>query len=421
MTHPGCIERDTLRSAMEARDLMPPSLASLPSAPAAFEFHGLPTRVVLRAGAAAELHPELQAAGIARAMLICGPRTARSQLVAKVRETSGASIVAIANDVVEHSDAAWVEQTAARAAEARIDGLLAIGGGSASDTAKAIAIVLAEGAPLARHANVFTPPDRYVQQPLPHPKLPIVVVPTTASAAEVTPGLGIRNDEGRKLLFWDVKLAPRTIVLDPRANVEVPVAVMATTGMNALAHCVEGLYSRVRNPLSDALAIAGLRQLHSALPAMVREPRSVEARAAVLVGAHLSGRVIVNARVGIHHGICHALGAVGGLSHGVANAVLLPHAMRFNAEVAALQLAQAAEAMRIDVRGLSPAQAAHEAIDAVVALQNALGVPMRLRDTGLDRALLPRLSALAMGDRGLYFNPRRASRDDVHALLEAAW
>ncbi|MEP7205643.1 MAG: iron-containing alcohol dehydrogenase [Casimicrobiaceae bacterium] len=387
--------------------------------PPGFEFRGLPTRVVLRAGAVDDLEAELRAVGIRKAMLVCGRRTAASPLGALVRRVQ--AIAAVVDDVVEHSDCAHVEVVARRAAEAGIDGLVAVGGGSASDTAKAIAIVLAEGAPLARHANVFTPPDHYVQQALAQPKLPIVVVPTTASAAEVTPGLGVRAANGRKLLFWDAKLAPRTILLDPLANVDVPVGVMASTGMNAVAHCIEGLYSRVRNPISDALALGGLRALHQAMPAMVRDPTSVTARADVLAGAHLSGMVIANARVGIHHGICHGLGSLGGLPHGIANAVLLPHAMGFNAAVAGPPLRRAAEAMGVAVADLSDAQAVQRAIDAVVALQRTLGVPTRLRDTGLDRGLFGALADLAMGDRGLYFNPRRATREDVLALLEAAW
>jgi alcohol dehydrogenase len=394
-----------------------PERVAQPESLPAFTYGGLATRVVMRAGAVDDLAQELDMAGITRAMLVCGPRTARSQLMPRIRERIGDRLVAMFDDVTQHADVAAVEHAAARASGARIDGLLAVGGGSASDSAKAIAIVLAEGGPLARHANLFTPPDRYVQRTLPHPKLPLIVVPTTASAAEVTPGLGIRAADGRKLLFWDPKLAPRTIVLDPLANVEVPAEVMATTGMNAVAHCVEGLYSRVHNPISDALAIAGLRALGAGLPAMVREPSSVEARAQVLTGAHLSGMVIANARVGIHHGVCHGLGSLGGLSHGVANAILLPHAMRFNRAVAYEALVTVAKAMGRDDAHATP----DAAIECIVELQHAARVPTRLRDAGLDRSLFPQLVALALGDRGLYFNPRPASGDDVLALLEAAW
>ena len=389
----------------------------------AFEFAGLPTTVILAAGAIDRIAHYVERAGGTRVMLVCGGKTGRSHLVERVCQTLGARLVVRFDAITEHSGTQLVEQGAEVAARNQVDLLLAVGGGSASDTAKAIAIVLAEGAPLLQHRSVFTPPDQYAQPSLPHPKLPIIVIPTTLSAAEVTPGLGIRNEaDGRKLLFWDPLLAPRMIILDPEANLEVPVEVMASTGMNAFAHCIEGLYSKVRNPISEGLALQGIRLLHAALPAMVRSPDDSGARARALVGAHVSGMVIANARVGIHHGVCHCLGARGGLPHGVANAVFLPHAMRYNLEVAASQLKLAGLAMGLDVRNLSDAAAALQAVEATEAMQRVLGVPMRLRDTGIDRALFPEIAAHAMGDRGLFFNPRpTASADVVVGLLEQAW
>ena len=200
-----------------------------------------------------------------------------------------------------------------------------------------------------------------------------------------------------------------------------PASLFASTGMNALAHCIEGMYSRVRNPVSEGLALQGLRLLRPALEQVTERPQDEGARADALVGACLSGMVISNARVGIHHALCHGLGALGGLPHGVANAILLPHALRFNRDVAAGQLALAAQALGVDTRGMTPLAAADAAIEAVEVLQQRIGVPRRLRQTGLDRSLLARLAKGAMSDRGLYFNPRLATEAEALALLEAAW
>ena len=388
-----------------------------------FEFTGLSTRVILAPGAAGRVAGQVDQLGGTRVMLVCGGRTAGSDLTATVKAALGARLAVVYDSIVEHSSTQSVEAGARVAARERVDLLLAVGGGSASDTAKAIAIVLAEGEPLRQHASSFVPPDRYLPRDLPNPKLPLIVIPTTLSAAEVTPGLGVRDEvDERKLLFWDIKLAPRVIVLDPAANLEVPVSVMATTGMNAVAHCVEGLYSKMRNPISEGLALQGLRLLHDALPTMVALPQDADLRAQALVGAHLSGMVIANARVGIHHAICHCLGAKGGLAHGVANSVMLPHAMRYNLEAAAAPLRLVAEALRVDVRGLSDAQAARHAIEAIEALQEAIGVPRRLRDTTLRRSQLRAVAEHTLSDRGLYFNPRTTrSADAVAELLEAAW
>lgn len=379
------------------------------------------SKLACRPGAIASLADEVQALGARRLMLVSGTRSAQGAAARAVRGALGACIVAEWSGIPQHSGVADVTALARKAHELRVDGFVAVGGGSASDSAKGAAILLAEGGTLADHANVFHPPDRYVQRQLPAPKLPIVAVPTTLSAAEVTPGLGIRDAHGHKLVFWDPGVVPRVIVLDAAATLDVPAEVFATTGMNALAHCIEGMYSRVRNPVSEALALQGIRYLRQALPRVVAQPGDEAAREQALVGACLSGLVISNARVGIHHGVCHGLGSLGGLPHGVANSILLPHAMRFNREAAAQHLALAAEALGVDTRALTPLQAADAAIAAVEELQRAIGVPRHLGAAGLDRALLPRLARGALSDRGLYFNPRLASEAEVLALLEAAW
>lgn len=379
------------------------------------------TRVLQKPGAVDQIGSEVKALGCTRVMLICGGTTRRGKLYARVAASLGPLVVCTMDKVVEHSSTALVTQTAALAREMKIDGLVAIGGGSASDTAKGVAILLAEGGEIESHASTFIPPDNFTPKPLHQPKLPIIAVPTTLSAAEVTPGLGLRDAQGRKLLFWDVKLACRLIVLDPEATREVPPRVMASTGMNGFAHCVEGLYSRHRNPVAEALALHGARMFHRFLPAMVRDPDDIAARAGSLTAAYLSGMVISSARVGIHHAMCHCLGARGGLSHGVANSIMLPHAMEYNLDAATPALALLAQALGCDMSG-SERDIALRAIDAVRALQSATGVPTRLRDTPLDRALLPAIAEDAMRDRGLYFNPRRTeSPAAVLALMERAW
>lgn len=397
--------------AERAPDLLPPGW---------LDYRNTGTRVLLRPGVVDTVGDEMAALGCERVMVVCGGNTRRSKLFERVMSALGSRAVKVYDQVVEHSSVDMVTQGAALARELRVDGLLAVGGGSASDTAKAIAILLGEGGRLEEHASRFEPPDRFFPKPLPAPKLPLATVVTTASAAEVTPGLGIRDAQGRKLLFWDNTLAMRLIVLDPEANVEVPVPVMATTAMNGFAHSVEGLYSRLRNPISDGLALHSIRLFMDALPRMVQDPASVDARAGVMTAAHLSGMVISNARVGIHHAMCHCLGARGGLSHGVANSVMLPHAMAYNLPVAERELAAMAPAL-----GVPPGpsrEMAQAAIEQVRALQRQARVPTRLRDTGLDRSLLPAIAQDTMADRGLYFNPRRTdSVEAVVQLLEEAW
>jgi len=380
------------------------------------------SRVILWPDAIDAMPGDIDAIGCRRLMLICGRSTAKSQLYVRVRRVLGDRVVSRFEEAPAHTPAGVVMANAERARAEGCDGFVAVGGGSASDLAKAISIVLAEGGHISEHASRFVPPDRFYPRELPAPKLPVIAVPTTASAAEVTPGLGVRGEDGKKMLFWDVKLASRLIVLDPAANTEVPADIVAATAMNGLAHCVEGLYSRLRNPISEALALQGIRLLHAAVPAMVADPSNAEHRAGVLAGAHLSGMVISNARVGIHHATCHCLGARGGLGHGEANSIMLPHAMRYNLDVAAGQMARIAQAMGVAREGMDDRAAAEAAIDAVRAMQRASGVPTRLRDTSLARDLLPAIAEDTLLDRGMFFNPRRTEGPEpILAMLEAAW
>jgi alcohol dehydrogenase len=380
------------------------------------------SRVVLRPGALDDIGREVGALGCERVMLVCGGNTRKSALFERARTALGERLAVLFDRVVEHSSTDLVTEAASLARQHRVDGLVALGGGSASDTAKGIAILLGEGGRIEEHASTFIPPDKFIPKPLPAPKIPIIAVPTTASAAEVTPGLGLRNPEGRKLLFWDLTLATRLIVLDPAANVDVPASLMASTAMNGFAHCAEGLYSRLRNPISEALALHGIRLFTRWVPAMKADPANVEARGGVLTAAHLSGRVISNSRVGIHHAVCHCLGARGGLPHGVANSIMLPHALAYNIPVAAAELARMAEAMGVNIAGMDAPAEAEAGIEAVRKLQCDAGVPTRLRDTGLDRALLPAIAEDTMRDRGLFFNPRLTSSSSaVMELLEQAW
>ncbi|CAN7770567.1 iron-containing alcohol dehydrogenase [Variovorax sp. LjRoot84] len=383
--------------------------------PSSFTHRGAAMRLVLREGAIDDLRAELDALGIARPLVLGGARTQRSALFARgVAAMNGLPHV-LAEPVPAHSSVELVERLAARAIADGVDGFIAIGGGSASDTAKAIALLMAEGGRLADHAVRFTPPASLVAPRLAAPKLPIVAIPQTASGAEVTVSLGVRDSDGAKLLFTDIQLAARLVLIDPLANLEVPAALMCATGMNGLAHCIEGLYALERSPLAETLALDAMARFAEALPAVHREPQDASARAALLYAAHLSGLVLVNARTCLHHAICHAIGSVTGVGHGDANAVMLPHAVAFNAQAAAGPLARAAAV-------LGAVEGAAGLVRAVRELQAAIGVPTRLRDIGVPRESFDRIAAKTIRERGLYYNPRPvAGESELRALLDAAY
>jgi alcohol dehydrogenase class IV len=357
-------------------------------------------KVISRPGACASLGEELAQMGVRRPVIVTGRRTSRSPAYERSVASLRGSAICEYNEIPQHSSVTSVETVVRLARDHRADAFVAIGGGSSSDTAKAAALWLAEGGELASHASRFTPPDDLVVPKLGAQKLPIAAVPCTASGAEATSSVGIRTGDGHKLLFSDIKLAARLILLDADANVAVPAPIMLATGMNGLAHCIEGLYARQRTPLTDAFARHAIDLFLEALPGVHREPDSVAQRARLLSAAHLSGLVLTNARTCLHHAICHAIGAVTGSAHGDANSVILPHAMRFNYEVVPASLP----------------------VERVQALQSELGVPTRLRDIGVPRDVLPTIARKVMGERGLYFNPRPVTDPgEIESLLNAAW
>ncbi len=379
---------------------------------AAFVHRSARSKVVLQADAISLLPTELAELGVHRPLLIAGRKTALSPVFARARAALRGLDVKEYTDIPGHSSVGAVETAVALARAHRADGFIAVGGGSASDTAKAAALLLAEGGRLEDHASRFTPPDSLTVPELKQPKLPVIAVPCTASGAEVTPSLGIRTGDGRKLLFWDVKLASSLILIDPVANCDVPAGIMLATGMNGLAHCVEGLYSKQRTPVAEALALHAMGLFAQALPRVAREPQCADHRAALLTAGHLSGQVLMNARTCLHHAICHALGAVAGVPHGEANAVVLPHAMAFNAQAA--PQAMAAIARTWEGEG--------DACARVRRLQEETGVPRRLRDIGVPQASLAAVADKVMTERGVYFNPRKvAGAGEIRALLEEAW
>lgn len=368
-------------------------------------------KTIAREDAVDALGAELHLLGARRVLLLCGASVRRSPLHARVLGLLQGFEVMASEDVPAHSSVDLVQHLAVRAREDGVQAIVAVGGGSSSDTAKAVALLMAEGGRLGDHATRFTPPAQLHVPALARPKIPIVTIPCTASGAEVTPSLGVRDADGRKLLFTDPQLASRVVLLDAKANVAVPVNIMLSTGMNGLAHCLEGLYSKERSPLAELLAIDAMQRFARALPAVHAAPADVAARGELLYAAHLSGLVLVNARTCLHHAVCHAIGSVTGVPHGEANAVLLPHALRFNGAAVRPQLERAADALGCD-----------DVIAWTEQLARRLGVPRRLRDIGVRRDALQRIATKTMGERGLYFNPR-AVQDaaEILDLLEQAF
>jgi alcohol dehydrogenase len=185
---------------------------------------------------------------------------------------------------------------------------------------------------------------------------------------------------------------------------------------------MEALYSITRNPISTAIALSGIRYITSALPRCYDDGSDLEARTQMLEGAMMAGMALAHVAMGLHHGLCHVLGGTAGVPHGIANAIILPHALRFNLDATAPQLAQAAQAMGIPLAGRSAEAAAEQMVDSVHALIARLDLPQRLRDAGVREADLPRLAELALESKAVKDNPKPVTNaSQINEILQAAW
>jgi maleylacetate reductase len=340
--------------------------------------HDVPSqRVVFAAGAIARVGDEVARLGINRALVIATPGSGE-RLGTSVVEFLGARAAGLHARAVVHVPRAVAEAGVADAHANKADGLIAVGGGAAIGLAKAIA--LATG-------------------------LPIVALPTTYSGSEVTPIYGTTDGE-RKVTGRDAKVLPRTIVYDPDLTLGLPAAVSAASGMNAIAHCVEGLWVAERTPVTMALASEAMRRFAQNLPRVVADGADRAAREQCLIAAWLAGAVL-SAGTALHHKLAHVLGGLG-LPHAETHAIILPHVARFN-------LAAADEARGRLADALDAGDPAH----ALAAMLKKFPIPQRLRDVGLDKARIDFVAAEAAAMK--ITAPRVASADDVRAILTAAY
>jgi maleylacetate reductase len=303
------------------------------------------------------------------------------------------------------------------AVQANIEAIIGLGGGSPIGLAKAVAAAL-EQQRTGQPVTAKTP----TEQPL----IPVIAIPTTYAGSEMTPVYGVTHHQpdgsNRKITVKDVKIAPKLVIYDPALTLNLPASITAGTGVNALAHCIEAVYSRTRNPLSTAAALSGIRAINQALPRCYTQGHELSARTQMMLGAHLAGSSLATVVMGLHHGLCHILGGTAGVPHGIANAIILPHAMRFNLDATTPFLAQVAEALGVATRDKSAEVLAEAAIHTVAELIGQLGLPQHLRETGITQADLPYLAQLALKSNAVQQNPKLLTdAAEAEAIFRAAW
>jgi len=378
-------------------------------------------RIFCGPDALAALPRELDRADVGRAVLFCGASVSRdAAALGRVRDALGGRLAAVFDGVRAHSPVPAVEAGRDALARAGADAVIAFGGGSAVVTARAAAILLAEGKPAAELCTRREPGGRLASPRLLAPKLPQWVLPTTPTTAYAKAGSAVRDPAtGDRLALFDPKTRAQGIFLDPALALTAPPDLALSSGLNAFAMAVEGLQSPLDDPLAEALLAHAARMLAESLPRLRQAPRDAGPRLRLMLAALLSGQGSDYTGGGLAQAISHAAGPRSSTANGVVEALLLPHAMRWNAPVTEAGLRRVASTLVA-----APPDGASLAGIAVAAVERVLAeaeVPARLRDTGLARDALPEVVGHTLNDWALTRVPRQVGHDDLMDLLNAAW
>ena len=364
-----------------------------------------------------ELVGLLARVGVQRPFLVTTASVARSGGAAATAQIVGDALVGVFEGSREHTPEPVVLAAAAQARAAGADGLISLGGSSVVDLTKGVALVLAEGEDFTRLRTHYRAGEASGgRRPrLDAAKLAHLSLPTTLSGAEFTGGVGITDVvAGAKRLYFDAKLTPRWVILDPELCRATPAALWAATGMKALADTLEVLCSPRATPLSDAVAAGGLRLLLAELGPATADADNLAARGRCQFAVGMVLPQLAAVGVGLVAGLRHQLGGALGVGHGVASTIVLPHVLRWNRPACEQALHAAAVA--------AGCSGAVELIETVETLTRQLALPVRLREVGVPRASLATVAEHVLADVALATNPRPVTdAASVLEVLEAAW
>ena len=367
-------------------------------------------------GAVKALQDEVKRRDYRKALIVTDKTLVACGLAAKLTDKldSAGLEYQIFSNVVPNPTIKVVQQGLAAFRQSGADYLIALGGGSPQDTCKAIGIIIANPEYEDVRSLEGVAPTR-------NPSVPIFAIPTTAgTAAEVTINYVITDEENRrKFVCVDPHDIPLAAFIDADMMDGMPAALKAATGVDALTHAIEGYITRGAWELTDTLHLKAIEIIGRSLRQSVAgESAAVEDMA---LGQYIAGMGFSNVGLGLVHGMAHPLGAFYDTPHGVANAILLPHVMRYNADYTGEKYRAIAQAMGVDVQGMSIAQAREAAIGAVEALNRDVGIPASLRDVGAREEDVPELAQAALADVCTGGNPREATLDDIVALYHGAF
>ncbi|MCF5839115.1 iron-containing alcohol dehydrogenase [Aeromonas veronii] len=384
-----------------------------------------PVKLLAGEQALEQLASELASLGAHRPLLLTDKgvnATGLATLLANVLAEGELPVAAIWDEIPADSSTAVVERIAKRYRELDCDSLVALGGGSVIDTAKAVNILTSMG---GDHLLDYSGAGC-----LTRPLKPLAVVPTTAGTGSEVTLVAVIKDEasGRKVPFTSPFLLPQLAVLDPRLTQGLPLNITAATAMDAMTHAIEAFIGTAKNPVSDALALMAVEKIASALPQIIHDPQNKLLRLQLAEGSTLAGMAFSNSMVGLVHALGHSLGARCHLPHGLCMNLFLPTVLDYNRPEVDSELAR----LLLPLVGAErfAATPAHQRAEATITairtlrdtLWQAVKLPRTMSEAGVsDRSLLTEIRDLAVNDGALLFNRKDADREQLLTLLERAW
>ncbi|RWE22158.1 MAG: maleylacetate reductase [Mesorhizobium sp.] len=342
-----------------------------------FVYNGQPARVIFGSGTISTMPEEVQRMGLQRVLVLATPPQEADAF--RLAESIGERAAGVYAKATMHTPVSVTEDAMRIVADLNVDGLVAVGGGSTTGLAKAIAL---------------------------RTDLPQIVAPTTYAGSEMTPILGETKD-GAKITQSSPKVLPEVVIYDVELTMTLPAAMSGTSGMNAIAHAVEALYARESNPVISLMAKEAIGALADALPVIALRPQDPAARWKALYGAWLCGICLGSVGMALHHKLCHTLGGTFDLPHAETHTIVLPHALAYNAPAIPTVIDSLRAVLKAD-----PAMALYE-------LSGQIGAKRALSDIGMPQSGIDIATDRALANP--YWNPRALEREPIRELIARAY
>lgn len=371
-------------------------------------FHySIPCELIFGAGSLKELGKSVRKTGGSKVFMVCDQGVERAGIVAKAEAEllSEGITYEIFNEVLPNPTVSVIEAAAKRAKACGCGCIVAIGGGSSMDTAKAVNILMNNEGSITDYEG----PDRVQKS-----GLPLIAIPTTSGTGSEVTSVSVVTDpvRKRKMVIAGQNVGACLAIADPELTLGLPAKITAATGMDALTHAMEAYMSTLASPATDVNALKAVELICKSLPVCVREPKNLEARSDLMLGSTLAGFAFNSAILGIAHAIAHPLGAYFGVAHGDGNAIALPYAVEYNAEVIPGRVVEMGRAMGLLKADLT----AGDVVDALKSLAASIHIP-GLSDCGVTEKDFDTLVPAILAEPSCLTNPRPVTEEGVRDIL----